>query len=324
MERSARASTSSADSAVLGQRDAERGAEPDRLPTDDDRVVERLLEPARQGADRLLVGDGQHDDQLVAPDPADRVLRPQDRGEAVRHLAEDGVPDRVAEIGVDLPEVVEVDVAHDHLAAVPPHPRERLGEAVEQQQLVGQPGVRVGHGQLPELVVLPSPRCATGGLGVAGSELLQHRLHAPAPAARRRARGRLRPLPTARVVRRAGPRVYLVPPKEPLLLSLHPPPPPLRIRNHSYPFRGCRYRAKGHGVPRCCGRIAMGWAPVFPGQGAERRSHGARSAARVETTGLPPACTEDAIGEPDRAALTSTGVHARSGHRPSRTSIRRT
>jgi hypothetical protein len=28
---------------------------------------------------------------------------------------------------------------------------------------------------------------------------------------------------------------------------------------------------------------------------------------QVDTTGLPPACTEDAIGEPDRAALTSTG-----------------
>jgi hypothetical protein len=27
----------------------------------------------------------------------------------------------------------------------------------------------------------------------------------------------------------------------------------------------------------------------------------------VETTGLPPACTEDALGEPGRAALTSTG-----------------
>jgi len=28
---------------------------------------------------------------------------------------------------------------------------------------------------------------------------------------------------------------------------------------------------------------------------------------QVDTTGLPPACTEDAIGGPDRAALTSTG-----------------
>ena len=43
---------------------------------DDDRLVERVLEPAHQRVHRLLVVDGHDDDELAPPDPADGVLRP--------------------------------------------------------------------------------------------------------------------------------------------------------------------------------------------------------------------------------------------------------
>ena len=124
------------------------------------------------------------------------------------------MPDRVAEVHVDLTEVVEVDVAHDDLAAVAPATGERLGQAVEQQELVGQTGVGVRHGQLPQLVVLPRPRGAAGLASPAelNSCNIDSTLLGLRPFARRQP---IAPSPAdAGVVRCPGTRVPVVPAEE--------------------------------------------------------------------------------------------------------------
>ena len=105
---------------VLGDRHAERGVETDAWPptmTGSSSVCWILR---ISGPSRLLVGDRHHDHELAPADPAHGVLGPQDRGEPARHLAQDRVPRGVPEVGVDLAQVVEVDVADDDLAPMAP------------------------------------------------------------------------------------------------------------------------------------------------------------------------------------------------------------
>ena len=141
----------------------------DVLLTHRDRLVECVLQPAHERSDRLLVVDRDDDDELAAPDAADRVLGAQHRGEAAGHLTQDRVAGGVPQVEVDLTEVVEVDVAHHHLTPVAPPARQRLGQPVQQEELVGQARVGIGHGELPELVVLPAgaarPAAPAGAVG---------------------------------------------------------------------------------------------------------------------------------------------------------------
>ena len=81
-------------------------------------------------------------------------------------FAQHGIAGRVAEVQVDLTKIVEVDVARHHLAPVAAAAGQGLGQTIDQQQLVGQPRVRIGHGELPELVVLaPGRPTGPGRLG---------------------------------------------------------------------------------------------------------------------------------------------------------------
>jgi hypothetical protein len=100
--------------AVRGvQGDPDRGVDPDRHAVEVDRLVQRLGDAAR---DRLGVGDrahaGEHEPELVAAHPADRVPLGVDPAQALADLGEQAVALLVAERVVDLLEAVEVDDRH--------------------------------------------------------------------------------------------------------------------------------------------------------------------------------------------------------------------
>lgn len=94
----------------------------------------------------LLLGVGQvlaQDDELVAPETGDRVVRSDDRLEAGRHLDEHLVAGGVARGVVDGLEVVEVEEDHGGPRGAPAHGLERVLEPVEEERPVRQPRQRV-------------------------------------------------------------------------------------------------------------------------------------------------------------------------------------
>ena len=135
-------------------------------------------------------------------------------------------------------------MADHHLAPVAPAAGQGLRQTINQEQLVGQPGVRIGHGELPELVVLPPGRFrGPGGLGPGRAELLQHRLDAlgrphgrgPGASSIACARAGLR---ADRPARRVRPRQV-----SSWLSSRNPPP---IQTSHSYRSISVRNRAGSH------------------------------------------------------------------------------
>ncbi len=102
------------------------------------------MDLVRDARDRLAVAHiVQEDDELVAALPADRVRFAHAAFEAFDDFLEQGVADRVAERIVDRLEAVEVEEHQRHATLHAVRMRLRLGDAVAEQQAIGQAGQRV-------------------------------------------------------------------------------------------------------------------------------------------------------------------------------------
>ena len=149
---------------LVDDRDADRGADHDGLVADgvgraergDDAVGDRL-----QGG---VVGAGRGDDgELVAADAGDQVVAAQGAGEALGHVADELVADRVAERVVDVLEMIEIDVEDGRRRAALAHLLDRRFEPLAEIDAVGQAAERIVHGEVAQ------PRLAgrDGGRGAA-------------------------------------------------------------------------------------------------------------------------------------------------------------
>ena len=80
----------------------------------------------------------QHDDELVAAEPAEHVAIAHDSPQTLAHPAQQLVADTMTEAVVDDLEVVEVDEHHRDRTGLAG--REESGELVEEPEAVGKPG----------------------------------------------------------------------------------------------------------------------------------------------------------------------------------------
>ena len=102
--------------------------------------------PAKRGEDlvgnhlrlRSLAQIGQHDDKLVAAETTHRVAGANARGEAVGRFDQKRVAGRMTEGIVDRLEIVEIDERQGHALFIPLGPGDRLVDAVQRQQSVGE------------------------------------------------------------------------------------------------------------------------------------------------------------------------------------------
>ena len=124
-----------------GRGDPDRRPDADLASVEDERLVEGPEDPARdRGGASGPVGAGAQHHELVAPDAGEGVAGADDGGEALRHLAEHRVARGAPQGVVDGGEAVEVDEQHADRLQRPAADGERVGEPVEQQRPVGQPG----------------------------------------------------------------------------------------------------------------------------------------------------------------------------------------
>ena len=88
---------------------------------------------ATRTASLAVPGIGQHDQKLVAAQPADGVFLPYRRAQQTSDLSQAGIARRMSQGVVDSLETVEVDEEHDDLVAGAIRHRQRLVEAIQQQ-----------------------------------------------------------------------------------------------------------------------------------------------------------------------------------------------
>ena len=119
-----------------------------------DRLVDRLRD-ALGDPDRLVraVELLAHDEELVAAQPRDGVGRAHRVVQPRRERDQQVVARLVAQRVVDELELVEVGEQHGDRAAVAPAAGERALEAVERERAVRQPGERVVHRPVADLLV---------------------------------------------------------------------------------------------------------------------------------------------------------------------------
>jgi hypothetical protein len=121
---------------------------------------ERLVDVAHAGGGRLgRVGAGGQENEFIAAEARDDILRPRQGAQAPRQLDQQGVAHVMAVRVVDLLEVV--DVEEDERAAGPSRAvviRERALEGDEQRRAVGEAGERV------VLRLMPQAGLGLGGL----------------------------------------------------------------------------------------------------------------------------------------------------------------
>ena len=106
---------------VREDRDADAGVDVDPDAADLERLLQRRAQPQPRRARRRLVARHQHDRELVAPEPGERVLLAQQRAQARADLAQHLIAGVVAERVVELLEPVEVDEQQRHLLALSAH-----------------------------------------------------------------------------------------------------------------------------------------------------------------------------------------------------------
>ena len=136
-----------------GQRDADRGRDEDLAPLELQRLGELRLDAPGDRLGGLGVGDVLEEEaELVAAQPRHGVARAQRGAEAIAHLHQQLVADRVAERVVDHLEAVEVEEEHGQVLVAPPGAREPVAEPVHEQRPVRQPGQRVAEGLRGQLL----------------------------------------------------------------------------------------------------------------------------------------------------------------------------
>ena len=158
-------------------RDIARDAGSDGAPVRErDRCADAGDEPFGNG-DRLgLVRDLLEEDrELVATEAGGGVARPDREAKALADRLQDLVPGRMPEAVVEVLEVVHVE-EHDGNARGAPatQPVEDVGQSVQEQASIGEPGQGVPEGLIVDLVVQAGVLEREGRL--AGEELRQ--LHA--------------------------------------------------------------------------------------------------------------------------------------------------
>jgi len=123
------------------EREADAGGNVDGLTVEHIGLAE-CLEQALYGLSTLIdrAQIAQQQDELVTAKPADSVVGSDVFLEALRHHHQQLVAGLMAECVVDRLEVVEVEVNDGEQALGPLHPRDRLHEAVGQQDAVRQLG----------------------------------------------------------------------------------------------------------------------------------------------------------------------------------------
>ena len=119
--------------------------------------VQQLLRDPRRGLGTGRAQEQHH--ELVAAQPCDRVALAQLLDEPVGDTLDDLVPGDQPQRIVDQLEPVEIDQHHRQQLAGATRPLDRLGQAVVEQQAVGQPGQRIVVGEAAQrLLRLPPPR----------------------------------------------------------------------------------------------------------------------------------------------------------------------
>ena len=139
--------------------DADRRRHVDVVLLDAERLrdrVEQLLRDAAQHRRIVEILDDDH--ELVAAEARQQVGLAQRGRELARDALQELVADPVAERVVDVLEPVEVDEQHADATAAALRLRNRLRQALVQQQAIGQSGQRVARGHVLQPLLRLDPR----------------------------------------------------------------------------------------------------------------------------------------------------------------------
>jgi hypothetical protein len=167
--------------AVRRHRNPDAGRADELLVTHLERGVACLHDPLAERHRLLSRRDVlDHDGELVAAQPRQRVLWAQESAQALGHLQEHSVTDEVPDRIVDQLEPVQVEEQHRDEAVAALEPAQRLLQAVHEHRAVGHAGqrVRAGLALEVELRLLAVTDVADGGHDeravVRSHELRQH------------------------------------------------------------------------------------------------------------------------------------------------------
>ena len=128
------------------ERDPDRGADEQLAPVDHERRLQAVQDALGDDRGLARVADVvEQERELVAGEPGDGVVRPQRGLQPSRHRLQQLVAARVAEAVVDDLEAVEVEEQHGRaaLGVMALGAPDRLVQAVQEQDAVGQAGERV-------------------------------------------------------------------------------------------------------------------------------------------------------------------------------------
>ncbi len=137
--------------AVLAERDAGAGADPQRGGGELERLVERELDALGDAGGALVVAAVEQDRELVAAEARRQVAGAQAGAQAAGEGDQQLVADLVPEAVVDALEVVEVEEQHDRAAV---GAAERRLDLLGEQRAVGEAGERVVVGAVREPVAV--------------------------------------------------------------------------------------------------------------------------------------------------------------------------
>ncbi|MNU91309.1 hypothetical protein D3C71_811920 [compost metagenome] len=135
------------------QRDAEAGTHLQLGGVDQERLCGRFHDPLGDHQCIVRAVHRQCHDELIAAQPRERILRPQQGTDAARHRREQAITQLMTIGIVDGLEAIQVAEDHRHRAAFLLRALDRLFHAVLQQHAVGQLGQRVVQCGLHQLLV---------------------------------------------------------------------------------------------------------------------------------------------------------------------------
>ncbi|KDB50361.1 hypothetical protein X805_40490 [Sphaerotilus natans subsp. natans DSM 6575] len=136
------------------QADADAGLHPDLAAVDLEGALEQLQQLAGDHGGVFLIAQRlQHQDELVAAQPSERVLAPGALRQALGHVAQQPVAAAVAQAVVDGLEVVQVDEHHPDAVLLAPRCGQGLIQPVQHHAAVGELGQRIDMGEQVQIVL---------------------------------------------------------------------------------------------------------------------------------------------------------------------------